>query len=81
MTQDPETSMEGGGRNSPSSITKDLAKARNALAHGDLDVDLSVKSSYQMRFLMLYVLYLQLETIGFTKKEASEIVPNILFEH
>ena len=66
---------------SPSSIAKDLAKARNALAHGDLDVDLSVKSSYQMHFLMLYVLYLQLEMIGFTKKEASEIVPNILFEH
>ena len=66
---------------STSSIAKDLAKARNALAHGDLDVDLSVKSSYQMHFLMLYVLYLQLEMIGFTKKEASEIVPNILFEH
>lgn len=66
---------------SPSSIAKDLAKARNALAHGDLDVDLSIKSSYQMHFLMLYVLYLQLEMIGFTKKEASEIVPNILFEH
>ena len=66
---------------STSSIAKDLAKARNALAHGDLYVDLSVKSSYQMHFLMLYVLYLQLEMIGFTKKEASEIVPNILFEH
>lgn len=66
---------------SPSSIAKDLTKARNALAHGDLDVDLSIKSSYQMHFLMLYVLYLQLEMIGFTKKEASEIVPNILFEH
>lgn len=66
---------------SPSSIAKDLAKARNALAHGDLDVDLSIKSSYQMHFLMLYVLYLQLEMIGFTKKESSEIVPNILFEH
>lgn len=66
---------------STSSIAKDLAKARNALAHGDLDVDLSVKCSYQMQFLMLYVLYLQLEMIGFTKKEASEIVSNILFEH
>lgn len=66
---------------SPSNIAKDLAKARNALAHGDLDVDLSIKSLYQMHFLMLYVLYLQLEMIGFTKKEASEIVPNILFEH
>ena len=66
---------------SQSRIAKDLAKTRNALAHGDLDVDLSVKSSYQMQFLMLYVLYLQLEMIGFTKKEASEIVSNILFEH
>lgn len=66
---------------SPSGIAKDLAKARNALAHGNLDVDLSVKSSYQMHFLTLYVLYLQLEMIGFTKKEASEIASNILFEH
>lgn len=65
----------------PSSIAKDLANARNALAHGDLNVNLSAKSSYHMHFLMLYVLYLQLEMIGFTKKEASEIVPNILFEH
>ena len=62
-------------------IAKDLAKARNALAHGNLDIDLSIKGSYQMQFLMLYILYLQLEMIGFTKKEASEIVPQILFEH
>lgn len=67
--------------NSLPGIAKDLAKARNALAHGNLDVDLSVKSSYQMHFLMLYVLYLQLEMIGFTKKEASEMVLNILFGH
>lgn len=66
---------------SPSNIAKDLAKARNALAHGNLDINLSIKSSYQMHFLMLYVLYLQLKMIGFTEKEASEIVPNILFEH
>ena len=66
---------------SPSSIAKDLAGARNALAHGNLNVDLSIKSLYQMHFLMLYVLYLQLEMIGFTKKEASEIVRNILIEH
>ena len=64
-----------------SSIAKDLAKARNSLAHGSLDVDLSMKSSYQMQFLMLYILYLQLEIIGFTKQEACEIVPHILFEH
>ena len=64
-----------------SSIAKDLAKARNSLAHGNLDVDLSIKSSYQMQFLMLYILYLQLEMIGFTKQEACEIVPHVLFEH
>ena len=62
-------------------IAKDLSDVRNDLAHGDLNVDLGLKANYQMHFLMLYVLYLQLKIIGFDKKEASMIVPQILFRH
>lgn len=62
-------------------IAKDLSDVRNDLAHGDLDADLSLKADYQMHFLMLYILYLQLKMIGFDKKSASEIVPQILFRH
>ena len=62
-------------------IAKDLSDARNDLAHGDLNVDLGLKATYQMYFLILYILYLQLKMIGFDKKEASEIVPQILFRH
>lgn len=60
-------------------LAHDLAEYRNKLAHGKLDFELDTKSVYQMRFLILYILYLQLLLIGFNKKEASEIVPNILF--
>lgn len=67
--------------NSLPEIAKGLAITRNALAHGSLGVDLLPNSSYQMHFIMLYILYLQLEYIGYSKKEASEIVPCILFEH
>ena len=62
-------------------IAKDLSDVRNDLAHGDLNADLSLKADYQMHFLMLYILYLQLKMIGFDKKSASEIVPQILFKH
>ena len=62
-------------------IAKDLSDVRNDLAHGDLNADLGLKANYQMHFLMLYILYLQLKMIGFDKKEASEIVPQILFRH
>lgn len=62
-------------------VSENLAEVRNLLAHGSLNEDISSKGSYQMQFLMLYILYLQLEMIGFTKKEASEIVPGILFAH
>lgn len=62
-------------------IAKDLSDVRNDLAHGDLNADLSLKADYQMHFLMLYILYLQLKMIGFDKKSASEIVPQILFRH
>lgn len=62
-------------------IAKDLSDVRNNLAHGDLNADLSLKADYQMHFLMLYILYLQLKMIGFDKKSASEIVPQILFRH
>lgn len=60
-------------------IAKDLSDARNDLAHGNLNADLGFKADYQMHFLMLYILYLQLKMIGFDKKRASEIVPQILF--
>ena len=62
-------------------IAKDLSDVRNDLAHGDLNADLGLKTDNQMHFLMLYILYLQLKIIGFDKKEASEIVPQILFYH
>ena len=62
-------------------IAKDLSDVRNELAHGDLNADLGLKADYQMHFLMLYILYLQLKMIGFDKKSASEIVPQILFRH
>ncbi len=62
-------------------IAKDLSDVRNGLAHGDLNADLGLKADYQMHFLMLYILYLQLKMIGFDKKSASEIVPQILFRH
>ena len=60
-------------------IAKELSEVRNDLAHGDLNIDLGLKTDNQMHFLMLYVLYLQLGMIGFDNKEASEIVPQILF--
>lgn len=62
-------------------IAKDLSDVRNDLAHGDLSADLGLKADYQMHFSMLYILYLQLKMIGFDKKNASEIVPQILFRH
>lgn len=64
-----------------SKIAEDLSKTRNKLAHGDLNADLGLKADYQMNFLMLYILYLQLKMIGFDRKSASEIVPQILFRH
>lgn len=62
-------------------IAKDLSVVRNDLAHGNLNADFGLKADYQMHFLMLYILYLQLKMIGFDKKSASEIVPQILFRH
>lgn len=62
-------------------IAKDLSKVRNGLAHGYLDIDPDLKANYQMNFLMFYILYLQLKIIGFENKEASEIVPQIIFRH
>lgn len=62
-------------------IAKDLSDVRNDLAHGDLNADLGIKADYQMHFSMLYILYLQLKMIGFDKKSASKIVPQILFRH
>ena len=62
-------------------IAKDISDVRNDLAHGDLNSDLGLKANYQMLFLMLYILYLQLKMIGFDKKSASIIVPQIMFRH
>lgn len=62
-------------------VAEDLGDVRNGLAHGKLNTDLGLKADYQMHFVMLYVLYLQLKMIGFDKKSASEIVPQILFRH
>lgn len=62
-------------------VAEDLGNVRNDLAHGNLNIDLGLKANYQMHFVMLYVLYLQLKMIGFDKKSASEIVPQILFRH
>lgn len=62
-------------------IAEDLSKVRNKLAHGDLNADLGLKVDYQMNFLMLYILYLQLKMIGFDKKSASKTVSQILFRH
>lgn len=62
-------------------IAKDLSDVRNDLAHGDLNADLGLKADFQMHFSMLYILYLQLKMIGFDKKSASEIVPQILYRH
>lgn len=62
-------------------ISEELATMRNKLAHGYLEYDLTIKSSFQMHFLMLFILYLQFVYIGFDKDEASRMVPHILFDH
>lgn len=62
-------------------ISADLAKMRNKLAHGNLEFELTIHSCYQMDFLMLFILYLQLIYIGFDKAEASRIVLYFRFEH
>lgn len=64
-----------------SEIAERMSKSRNNFAHGDLDEDLNVEHAKQCDFLDLFILYLQLTYIGFGKKEASEIVPQIMFEH
>ena len=63
------------------SISSDLAIMRNKMAHGKLEYNLTIKSAYQMQFLMLFILFLQLISIGVDKKKASEIVPLIMFKH
>ena len=66
---------------SPKDIAKDLADLRNGLSHGKLDLEFDIKTNYQMRFLMLYILYMQIKMLGFDKERASQIVPQILFNH
>ena len=62
-------------------IAKILAHARNKFAHGDLDIDLALENAEQMHFLTLFILYLQLVSVGFDKDEVSGIVSGILFAH
>lgn len=57
-----------------------IAKSRNKFAHGNLEEDLNEEHANQCDFLDLFILYLQLLYIGFSKKEASEIVPLITHE-
>ena len=57
-----------------------IAKSRNKFAHGNLEEDLNEEHVNQCGFLDLFILYLQLLYIGFSKKEASEIVPLITRE-
>ena len=65
--------------NDIATISEELATIRNKFAHGELNYDLTMKSSYQMHFIMLFVLFLQLLMIGFNEEEAKVIVPNILY--
>lgn len=62
-------------------IAQELSKSRNHFAHGCLDEDLSSKHAEQCDFMDLFILYLQLLYIGFSGKEASEIVPLVMFKH
>lgn len=62
-------------------IAEDISKSRNHFAHGYLDEDLSTKHAEQCDFMDLFILYLQLLYIGFSQKDASEIVPFVLFGH
>lgn len=66
---------------SNSHIAEEISKSRNHFAHGYLDEDLNSKHAEQCDFMNLFILYLQLLYIGFSRKEASEIVPQVLFDH
>ena len=60
-------------------ISKDLAKYRNKIAHGDLKYELPNNCGYYLQFVSLVILYLQLLEIEFTPEEAKDIVPQIMF--
>ena len=62
-------------------IAEDISKSRNHFAHGYLEEDLNIKHADQCDFMDLFILYLQLLYIGFTKKDASQTVPLVIFEH
>ena len=68
------------GKNN-SVIAKKISKSRNSFAHGKLEEDLTLEHVNECDFLDLFILYLQLIYIGFDQETASEIVPQILFEH
>ena len=67
--------------NNTVAIAEKMSKYRNSFAHGDLDEDLSEEHANQCIFLDFFILYLQLIYIGFNKKEASQMIPFIMFEH
>ena len=60
-------------------ISKNLAKYRNKIAHGDLDYEFPNNCGYYLQFISLVILYLQLLKIEFTPEEAKDIVPQIMF--
>ena len=62
-------------------VAEDISKSRNHFAHGYLEEDLNIKHADQCDFMDLFILYLQLLYVGFTKKDASQTVPLIIFEH
>ena len=64
-----------------SQIAEEISKSRNRFAHGYLDEDLNSNHAKQCDFMDLFILYLQLLYVGFSQKEASEIVPSVLFSH
>lgn len=62
-------------------VAEDISKSRNHFAHGYLEEDLNIKHADQCDFMDLFILYLQLLYVGFTKKDASQTVPLAIFEH
>lgn len=61
-------------------VSQELAHSRNNFAHGNLDEDLSWKHANYCDFLDLFILFLQLVSIGVSKDIAYQIVPQIMFE-
>ena len=56
-------------------IANSIQHARNKFAHGVLDETLGIKHAMLCDFLGLFILYMQLIYIGYSKEEASKQVP------